>query len=414
VPRHTLTRDRLTWIVYGQLAIFGYWLYGFGPAVPLLREEQHTSRAVASLHGTALAVGSVLGGLALPWLVRRYGRARLMWVGQFGLAGAILGLWMARPLPATLACVVAGGIAGSLVANGAVIALTAHHGAAGPASVSEANAIAAGVGTVAPLIVGGAVAAGLGWRPGLAVAALAAPGLALAAWLLRVRIPAGPVAAGTQPVRRRLPGRYWRCWASLVATGGVEVCITLWVADVLRAHAGASPAAATAAVSAMVGGMCAGRVIGARFALRVAPARLLLGSLAVSAAGFAVLWSATVPWLAIGGLIVAGLGNAMHYPLAIGLAVDNSGGQPEVAVARSSWALGAAFGVAPFALGALADRIGPHPAFLLVPAFLAAAAVAVLPLARQRQPVGDRQHDGLDPVVGGDPVVEGDDRAVIG
>src|SRR5207247_9579525 len=40
VPR--LVRDRLTWLSYGQVAAFGYFFYGFGPVVPLLREEQHT------------------------------------------------------------------------------------------------------------------------------------------------------------------------------------------------------------------------------------------------------------------------------------------------------------------------------------------------------------------------------------
>ena len=61
--RHSLVRDRLTWLTYGQLAVYGYFIYGFGPVVPLLRDEQQTSRAVASLHGTALAVGAVLGAV---------------------------------------------------------------------------------------------------------------------------------------------------------------------------------------------------------------------------------------------------------------------------------------------------------------------------------------------------------------
>jgi hypothetical protein len=57
-----LVRDRTTWLIYAQLGIYGYFLYGFGPVVPLLRDEEHTSRAVASLHSAALAVGAVVGG----------------------------------------------------------------------------------------------------------------------------------------------------------------------------------------------------------------------------------------------------------------------------------------------------------------------------------------------------------------
>ena len=379
----TLTRDRLTWIIYGQLAIFGYWLYGFGPVVPLLRDEQGTSRAVASLHGTAMAVGGILGGITMPWLVRRFGRTPVLWAGQSALVVAILGLWMAHPVPATLACVLVAGAAGTLIVNSVNVALSAHHGPAAPAAISEANALTAGVGTISPLVVGVAVATGLGWRPGLALVAVATPLLALVAFRWRVRTPAATTAGKHLPVRR-LPRRYWLAWTSILATGSVEVCLNLWVADVLRAHAGAAPGTATAAVSAVVGGMCVGRIIGTRFALRLPAARVLLGSLALSVAGFAVLWTATVAWLAIAGLIVMGLGNSMHYPLAISLAVDHSDGQPDVAAARSSYAVGIAFGAAPFVLGALADRVGPHPAFLLVLVFLAASAAVVVPLARNR------------------------------
>ena len=60
VPR--LTRDRTTWLIYAQLGLWGFFLYGFGPVVPLLRDEQGTSAAVASLHSTAIAVGALLGG----------------------------------------------------------------------------------------------------------------------------------------------------------------------------------------------------------------------------------------------------------------------------------------------------------------------------------------------------------------
>jgi len=58
-----LERDRLTWLTYLQLGCYGYFLYGFGPSLSLLRDEQGTSRAVAGLHGTALAVGSLCAAL---------------------------------------------------------------------------------------------------------------------------------------------------------------------------------------------------------------------------------------------------------------------------------------------------------------------------------------------------------------
>jgi fucose permease len=137
---------------------------------------------------------------------------------------------------------------------------------------------------------------------------------------------------------------------------------------------------ATAALSAIIGGMFLGRLFGTRLLLRLAAPRVLLGALALSAAGFTVFWASTAAWLAIAGLLICGLGNALHYPLAIAIAIDHSGGQPDLAAARGGYAMGVGFGLAPFVLGALADRVGPHSAFLLVYGLLALAALVVLRL----------------------------------
>ena len=72
--RLKLARDQLTRAAYASFAFWGWFLYGFGPAVPLLRDEQRTSRAVAGLHGTALALGTVLSAAISVPLVRRFER----------------------------------------------------------------------------------------------------------------------------------------------------------------------------------------------------------------------------------------------------------------------------------------------------------------------------------------------------
>jgi MFS family permease len=384
----TLVRDRLTWLTYAQLAAWGYFFYGFGPVVPLLRDEQHTSRTVASLHGTAFALGGVLSGLILPPLIRRYGRARTLWLGLGGICVTTVGLLLSHALPATLTWAVLVSTCGGLVVNCVVAVLADQHGRGGSAAISEANAFAAAVGLVAPLAVGGAVSAGLGWRPGLAVVVAAIVLLAVAATIFRVRVPAAPTAVA-RPGAGRLPGPYWLVWTSIVATGSVEVCLNLWVADVLRTNAHVSPGGATAAVSAVVGGMCIGRFAGSRLVLRLPGTTVMLGALALSGIGFAVFWIATAPWLALTGLVVTGLGDALHYPLGMALAVEHSAGQPDLAAARTSYALGLSFGVAPFVLGAIADRVGPHLAFLLLPAFLAMSAVTMLALRRRFPPLAD-------------------------
>lgn len=383
MPR--LVRDRLTWFVYAQLGVFGYFIYGFGPVVPLLRDEQHTSRAIASLHSTAFAAGAVVGGAVLPWLVRRYGRPTVIWVGLTGLASATLGLWASHAFPATLTWAFVGSMFGGFVVNAVVASLVDQHGPGGSAAISEANAVAAGVGVIAPLVIGAAVTTGVGWRPGLAVVVGAVALLAAVALMFRVPAAVRPVTPAGQ-LAGRLPAMYWLVWASLLATGSVEVCLNLWVADVLRTHAHVSPGGAAAAVSAIVAGMFVGRVVGSRLVLRLPGPAVLLGALSLSAIGFTVFWLATTPWPAMLGLVLTGLGNALHYPLGVALAVEHSGGQPDLAAARTSYAMGLSFGIAPFLLGAVADGIGPHLAFLLVPLFLLASAAAILTL-RRRTPV---------------------------
>ncbi|GAA2367652.1 hypothetical protein GCM10010170_067170 [Dactylosporangium salmoneum] len=368
--------------MYVQLALWVYFLYGFGPVAPLLRDEFHVSRTLTSLHGTAFAAGGVFGGAVLPMLTRRLGRHRLIWGGLGLVCLAAIGMFAAHHIALTLACALLGSLGGSMAVNAINAAITDHHGTAAPAAISEANAAAAGVGVIAPLIVGATFAAGWGWRSGLVLVVL--PVLAVA-WYARtaaVRPPEPARPNGAHAPHRPLPRTFPLALASLFATGSIEICLTLWGSDVLRDHAHVSAGVATAAVSTLIAGMVLGRLLGSRLVLLFRPTRTLLAALAVTLAGFALFWVATQAALAMAGLVVAGLGMGLHYPLGIGLALAHSDGQPDLAAARASFAVGIAFAVAPFALGALADRVGPHSAFLLVPAFALLSALAIARLDR--------------------------------
>jgi predicted MFS family arabinose efflux permease len=376
-------RTRLTWLTYAQLAVFGYFLYGFGPSVPLQRDDLHVSSAIGGLHGTALATGSTLAGLTFAALSRRVGRTGTLRVGLLGLAAGTLLYCLVPALPVTLAGALVCGVFGSYVVTGSVVVLSAAHGPAGAAAISESNAAAAAAGLVAPLLLGAGAALGIGWQSGLLLAAV----FALVVWVLSVwvaRHPTDPTGAEGGPVDRAadlpgpLPAAFWLAWVVTLLCIGVEFCMTFWAADELREQAGASPAAATAGITAIVGGMFAGRLLGGRLALRVGPGRLLLAAVAVTLVGFAAFWLSAAPVAALAGLVVIGLGISLQYPLGTVRAVAASAGRPDRAAGRLSIAAGLASGIAPFVLGALADRIGTHAAFLLVPALLVAAAVGVL------------------------------------
>jgi predicted MFS family arabinose efflux permease len=387
-----LDRDRLTRLTYAQLGVFGFFLYGFGASVSLLRDERGYSRALAGLHGTALAAGAMASALVVAALVRRYGRGPVIW-GGLALLGAGVVVYVAGTvLPLTLAGAFLGSFGGSFVVTSSAAVLTDRHGPGGASAVTEANAAAAGIGLVAPLVLGAAVALGLGWRSGLS---LLLPALLLLAAVGRgVPVPAPP--PGPEPVAAgrpgRLPARFWVSWLVLTAGIGVEFCMVLWTADSLRERVGVSPGAAAAGVTAVVAGMAVGRLAGGRLALRRSPDRLLLGAIATAGAGFALFWVTEHLLVALTGLTVCGLGVALFYPLGVVRAIAASDGRPDLASARGGLGAALASGAGPFVLGALADQVGLHLAFLVVPGLLLVAAVGVRSgrVGQAAVPVGTR------------------------
>ena len=357
--------------------------------MPLLGEEQEVRRAVSGLHGTALAVGAVLAGLVGPHAVARFGRGAMLRAGILGISAGVLIYIASGALPLTLLGALVSGTFGSVLLNTHSPVLTARHpGGAGTAAVSEANAFGAATGMAAPLLVGGAVAVGLGWRVGLL--GVVVLGVVVLLVFLRTTVPdhradLEAVAVATTPVETRsgssgagLPRAFWWAWAVLVLCISVEFSMTIWASDLLQTRVGMGDGAAAAGVTAIVGGMAAGRFGGSRLALRYPTDLLLLAAIATAVAGWAIFWAATVPWLALGGLLVSGLGIGLHFPLGITRAIVASAGHPDKATARVSLGAGLAIGSGPFVLGYLADNFGTHRAFILVPVLLAAAGAAVL------------------------------------
>jgi predicted MFS family arabinose efflux permease len=387
-PGPHLVRDRLTWAGYLLLGLWAYFLYGFGPTVPLVGDELGVSRALSGLHGTAMAVGAVVAGLAGTAVIARVGRRLVLWGGAAGISAGLLLYAGGHALWLTLAGALVAGTAGSFLVNTVNAVLSDDHGPAAPAALSQANAMASGVGTVAPLVVGAAVAVGLGWRAGLLVLL----GLTVAVYLAYRSVPVPeplPVRHDAHPGGvRRLPGAFWVSWGVLVCVIAIEFCLSLWSGDLLRTRFALPPGFATAAWAAVLAGMTVTRLLGSRWTVRHSVDDLLLRSLGVLLVGFAVFWLAPVAWLAVAGLLVCGLGMGLQYPLTIGRALRASAGRTDLASARASLAAGLAVGLGPFGLGALADSFGVRSAFLLVPLLALAAVLGLVASGRRRTPWG--------------------------
>ena len=375
--------DRITWITYLQLSLFAFFLYGFGATQALLRDEQGTSRTIASLHAIVFAAANVIAGLLIPRLMERWGRGRVIRYAVIVMSLGIAVYTAPFGLPASLigtALVSCGGV--SLVATATAFILD-YQGSAGPAALTQANALAALFGFLVPLIIGLTTALAWGWRTGLWALIVAL----LLTELLRSRQPPTPHLQLAQAPRPQspttaghsendhspMPRRFWWSLGVVGLLLATEFTLTLWSADLLRERAGLGPAAAAASLAAVTGGMFLGRIVGSRLAQTWSVDRLLISSIVLTLSAFFVAWTFTRAWVIVTALFVVGLGIAVHWPIGVSRAVASSGGRIDRASGLSSVAAGVAGGIAPFVLGVLSDQIGFHLAFLTVPALLATA-----------------------------------------
>lgn len=376
----SFARDGLTWLCYGMLGYYGYLLNSLGPVMPFLREELGLSYVVGSLHSSAFAGGLILSGLTGDLLARRFGRRVVFWAGAVGMSVGMMVLLLGRHPVVTVGGALVMGSMGSLLALTISALLSNRHGEKRAVALTEATVVASAFGGLAPLLIGQLAASGLGWRWGLLLAVAALPPVALLSSRLRfpkaTEPPLTSDADGT-PRAARLPGAYWAYWATLFLVVSVEFCMVFWAAEYLEREAGLPRTGAATAVSLFLGAMLIGRLAGSRLALggRGAPG-MLLASLGVTGAGFAVFWLSPSPSLAVAGLFVTGLGVANLYPFSLSLAIGAAGEGAEAASARVSLAAGTAIFSAPLLLGWLADGLGIGGAYGIVPVLLVAALAA--------------------------------------
>ena len=372
-------RDRSSVTLYGWMVAWGWLLYSFNPSVPLIAREMRVSNAVAGLHGTAIAVGVILAGVMTPRLVTRFGRRTVLIAAGPVVAAGTLILVTGPGIAWTLSGVLVLAAGANAAVGSAQVALVIRHEGRSSASLAEANGVGSSVGLLGPLAVGACVAVGWGWRPAVAVTGLLALGTTFAISRLPARTVSAPIRATGEVQRaRRLPSSSWFYLAALVAGAAIENATTFWSADLLIERSGAGPGIATAAVAGLVAGMSVIRFVVGPLSLRIAPAHLLAAAFGVAIIGWAVLWSATTPSVALAGLVLAGFGYGAQYPLSLALLLVAARGATDRAQSRAMLAGGLAIGIGPFVLGALADAVGTHKAFVLVPVLAVIGAAAAL------------------------------------
>jgi len=378
--RHFIARpilDRPTKITYIQLATFAWFMYGFGASQALLRDDQGVSKTMSSLHGTFLAVGGIIGAIIAARLVARFHRGPVIRASAIGTAAGIA----IYTIPAGVGVTWTGAFIASFFGTILLVCINAflfdHQGLAGPASLTQANALASLSGMISPIVIGVAAVTFLGWRVGFWVAIVA---------LLSIEVVRGRklrvfnhadhiVKAANQP---RLPRTFW--WSPLLISLflGTEFSILFWSPDLLREQTGFGAAAAAASVGSITGGMLIGRLLGSRLAEVRQPNTLLIWSVFLALAAFGFIWTSTSAIIVLAALFVMGAGLGLHWPLGVARVVIAANGQTDRASALASIWGSAAIGIAPFLLGALADATDVRTAFLLIPVFLLLALMILI------------------------------------
>ena len=373
----TFRRDRLTWLAYAMLAWFAYLQASPGLVVPYLRDELGLGYTASGLHVAAYAGGSMVAGVVSARLERSVGRRTLFWAAAVVMGVGVVGLTAGGSAPVTIGSVLVMGVGGGLLLGTIQAALADRHGEQRATALGEAN-LAASLAYVA--LIGAlslTAAAGLGWR----VALLATLPILAVAWFAhrRVAIDAPPSSA---VVAGRLPPVFRVAAAMLFCMVAAEWCLASWGASFVEEAADLSTDAAVGLMGGYFGGVVVGRVLGSRLARRHDPARLLVLALAVTAAGFAILWPSGGPVQALTGLALLGVGLGNLFPLGISVTVALAPDRAALASGRAVAVTSSAILLAPFTVGALADATSLRAALGAVPVMLVLAAAALALVVR--------------------------------
>jgi MFS family permease len=375
-------RDRFTWLAYLMLGFYAYLEAALGPLMPFLRSELRLSYTVGSLHFSAFALGTILGGLTSDRVLRLWGRGVGFWSGATGMAAGAILLVLGRLAALTIAgAFIMGGLGGLLLVT-IQATLADRHGARRATALTESNIVASAGATLVPLCIGGFQNVGLGWRAALYL--MVPVLLILALGFRRVSFPVAskPLVASSVS-RRTLPLAFWAYWAVVVLSVSIEWCIIFWGANFLVSVVGLEKVIASTIMSTFFLAELLGRMAASWLTRKASSAWLLVGALALTMIGFPLFWLAPLAPLNIAGLFLAGLGIANLFPLTLSVAVGIDPEQSNTASARISLGIGIALLAAPLALGWAADQVGIQQAYSLVAVLLVIALLVTVGANRQ-------------------------------
>ncbi|MCC6612408.1 MAG: MFS transporter [Anaerolineae bacterium] len=368
-------RDRLTWLLYALLSYYAYMQALISPALNFLGDEIDLSFSVRGLHVTAFAAGMVSAGLLGERATARWGRRRVLWIGGVGMAIGSFVLIAGRTALVTLGATLIMGLIGSFMLVVVQSALADHHGEKRAVALTESNVAAVFFAALAPFAAGAGESLGLGWRAGMVAGVIVFAGLYLFGRALPFPVAQDATPDAQAPRTTRLPRTFWLIWLAAFFGVGTEWSTIFWSGEFLERSVNITAADASALLGLFLIMMMIGRFAGSRLSERAEPIRLIVLSQALAIFGLTIFWLGPVRELTLSGYLLAGLGIANLYPLALVIGVNTAPRHSDLASARMSLASGSAILIAPIVLGSLADVIGIQTA-IGVTALLALLALA--------------------------------------
>lgn len=369
-------------------AALGFCVTSIGASVALLARDLDVPAASLAWLSSAFGAGLLLVAAAGPRVLRR-GPAPPLRAGALILALGVVVFALAPTAGAGAAGAALLGLGGAalvlvtpalLSGADAAVRLTRVNAAV---RLTRVNAAASTAGVLAPITLGALDTLGpsgrlalllavppllllvASARPGSGSPGSAAPGPPHAASTSGVAVPSDHTDGRAAPAVRR---ETTRRWARVVLAVSVEFCFLVWAVARLQ-ETGLADGTAAVLGSAFPVGMAAGRLAAPRM---IARTPIVPGSAVVAATGSMLVAATGSPATTAVGLMVAGLGLAVLYPVTLADLVATPGLAPAHAAALGALASGTAILVAPAALAGLGSAVGLSVAFLITLPLLAA------------------------------------------
>jgi MFS family permease len=370
----TYRRDQVFWLAALQTGVFGIFMGGFGPALPLLQDQQGTSSAVAGLHGTALGLASIVAGILNARIVHRFGRMKSVWLGLGIFNTGALGFVLLPDAWQTISAIFLAGIGLSITINNTFMKLSIHYSDHSARATSQANGVNSAFVLIGNFIIGMISGTTVSWKLGLL---LCIPFTVILYLTLgrSEKYEHIPEESGHQ--RGSLPLKYWISWVGMTFCIASEFAIAFWAAALLRERTLTSAPIATTLVLAFPMGMMFGRWFGTYLFPHFGIDKRLKVIIALQGLSFMIFWASEILITSFIALFIVGFGTSMQFALSTLRLLRFGREKPDLAIGKSSLGAGSAIAFSPLFLGFLADQFGIITAFLLVPALVICAFVIV-------------------------------------